>query len=90
MTPRIVLHIDRLVLKGVDPGDAAALSSAIRAELQRRLAEPGRVHKVAVTGGRDRIVADRVHVQGTGATGQAAGRAIADQVAHHLVGTGKP
>ena len=43
---RVVLHIDRLVLRGVARGDAAGLSSelqeTLRAELQRRLGGPFR------------------------------------------------
>jgi hypothetical protein len=34
---RIVLHIDRLVLRGIEPGDATAFSEALQAELHRRL-----------------------------------------------------
>jgi hypothetical protein len=36
---RIVLHIDRLVLRGIGRADAAAFTAALEAELQRRVAE---------------------------------------------------
>ena len=38
MSQRIVLHIDRLVLRGIDRADAGAVSAAIQAELQRLVA----------------------------------------------------
>ena len=38
---RIVLHIDRLVLRGIEPGDAEAFSAALQAELQRQLSAGG-------------------------------------------------
>ena len=38
---RIVLHIDRLVLRGIDPDDATTVSEALRAELQRQLTAHG-------------------------------------------------
>lgn len=38
---RIVVHIDRLVLRGVDPATAGAVSGALQTELQALLAEPG-------------------------------------------------
>lgn len=38
---RIVLHIDRLVLRGIDHADAGAVRAALEAELRRRLAAPG-------------------------------------------------
>lgn len=38
---RIVVHIDRLVLRGVDPAAAAAVAGALQTELQALLAEPG-------------------------------------------------
>lgn len=37
---RVRLHIDRLVLRGVAPADAAALAEALRGELERLLAAP--------------------------------------------------
>ncbi|HTT63296.1 MAG TPA: hypothetical protein VMG35_15685 [Bryobacteraceae bacterium] len=37
---RILLHIDKIVLKGFDPGDRAALLAGLRSELARVLADP--------------------------------------------------
>lgn len=38
---RIVLHIDRLLLHGIDPSDAEAFAHALQLELRSRLATPG-------------------------------------------------
>ena len=38
MTRRIVLHIDRLVLRGFDAADGEAIAGALRVELGRQLA----------------------------------------------------
>ena len=38
--PRVILHIDRLVLRGVAPEQRDALVGALREELGRRLADP--------------------------------------------------
>ncbi|UUY07428.1 hypothetical protein LRS11_16565 [Pseudomonas sp. J452] len=38
---RVVLHIDRLVLRGIAPEDAATFAEALQAELQQRLAADG-------------------------------------------------
>lgn len=49
---RIVLHIDRLMLSGVDRAEAgavaAAMQVALRAELQAQLAAPGGPAKLAM------------------------------------------
>lgn len=38
---RVVLHIDRLVLRGVERHDAEAVATALHGALQRWLAQPG-------------------------------------------------
>jgi hypothetical protein len=38
---RIILHVERLVLHGIDPRDRAAIGAAVRQELSRLLAEQG-------------------------------------------------
>jgi hypothetical protein len=40
---QVHLHIERLVLEGVDAGDRAALSAAIEAELAKLLRRPGAI-----------------------------------------------
>ena len=38
---RILLHVERLVLHGIDPRDRAAIGAAVRQELTRLLTEQG-------------------------------------------------
>ncbi|WP_260583515.1 hypothetical protein [Sphingopyxis sp. PET50] len=74
----IRLHIDRLTLVGVAPGDAAAVRRALVAAVEARLAG---VDPAALTGDRTRLSLTIPPVQGPAALGQAAGRAIAAQLA---------
>ncbi|MBT0959888.1 hypothetical protein [Denitromonas iodatirespirans] len=67
---RVVVHIDTLVLTGIDRHDAAAVSAGVQAELQRRLALPGAAVSLAEGGDRHRIRAGAVPVApGSGARG---------------------
>lgn len=79
---RIVLHIDRLVLKGIDRADAAAVAAGVQAELARRLAAAGALPSPEL--GAWRIQAGRVAVGP--ARGAELGRAVAQAVASHLGG----
>ena len=77
--PRIVLHIDRLLLHGVDRADAAAVSEALQAALRAQLAAQG-IAALATHAAATRLHAGRVPVpQGGGAAalGQAVGTRIA-------------
>ena len=38
--PRLNIHVDRLVLRGIDPLDKLALANALKAELARALGAP--------------------------------------------------
>lgn len=51
--PRIHLHIDRLVLRGVEPAQREALVESLHAELRERLMLPGAARQL----GRARLVA---------------------------------
>lgn len=84
---RIVLHIDRLVLRGVDRGDAAAVSAALQAELQSLLG-PGGAGTLATQRSMDALQAGRVHLP-QGADAPALGRAVAARVAG-VPGPAKP
>ena len=76
---RIVLHIDRLVLRGIDRADAAAVTSGLQHELQRRLALPGATPVIGADGDRYRVNAGSVQIaRGLGA--HAMGRAIAGRI----------
>jgi len=80
---RIVVHIDRLVLTGIDRNDAATVAAGMQAELQRLLAEPGINRALTDTGHRLRIRVGAVPVA-PGTTAQAMGRAIAGGVAQGM------
>lgn len=73
---RIVLHIERLVLRGIDPHDAAALSRAVQSELQRLLAEPGSAAALTASGNRARVVSANLPLPAS-SNDRALGRAIA-------------
>lgn len=72
---RIVLHIDRLVLRGIDQADADALAQALRDELSRQL----EVCPVRVNGDRYRLDAGSVHLA-HGDDAKVLGRAIATRI----------
>ncbi|HEF4760895.1 TPA: hypothetical protein SAN82_003342 [Pseudomonas putida] len=76
---RIVLHIDRLVLRGIDQADAEAFTQALRDELSRQL-ETGLVGRGLRTfGDRYRLDAGRIHITRND-DAQALGRAIAARI----------
>ena len=78
---RVVVHIERLVLKGGRPGDGDALARGLEQELARLLAEPGAAAGFAARGDRDRLTLD------LGQGGTAAGPAgIGARTARGLVG----
>lgn len=79
---RLVLHIDRLVLRGIDPHDAQSIAAALQAELQRRLATPGGADTLVEGGDRARLRLETHAVaQAPARRGRALGRAIADGIA---------
>lgn len=81
---RLVLHIDRLVLRGVARADAPAVAAALQgrlAELMR--ADPQLAAQLAAAGDRSRLRPARVSlVPGSGAA--ALGRRVAATVAWRL------
>ncbi|PMR66878.1 hypothetical protein [Halomonas heilongjiangensis] len=73
---RLVIHIDKLVLRGIDRSDAAAVAAGVQAELQRLLAEPGAASALIEGGDRSRLKAGAIQ-QAPATGGRALGRAIA-------------
>jgi hypothetical protein len=57
---RVHIHIDRLVLRGVDQADRRAVAAAMEQELSRRLGVRGVPEQLAGLGHRDRLPAARV------------------------------
>lgn len=78
---RLVIHIDKLVLRGIDRSDAAAVAAGVQAELQRLLAEPGAASTLIEGGDRYRLKAGTI--QSAPATG---GRALGQAIAGGIVG----
>lgn len=76
---RVVLHIDRLVLRGVDPADARLVASALRAELGQLLRTDAGAALMA-NGNMAVLRAGRI-TMAPGADGQALGRAVAARIA---------
>jgi hypothetical protein len=77
---RVVVHIDRLVLKGFRGADAQAIGEGLRSELARALAEPSGAGSLESMGDISRVNAGRVGVGHDAAPrqfGVSAGRAIA-------------
>jgi len=60
---RVVVHIDRLVLKGFPHEDHLAISSGLRTELERLLAEPRAVARLTNGGDTQRLQAGKVGVE---------------------------
>jgi hypothetical protein len=58
---RIVLHIDRLVLRGIAPAEIEAFTAALRQELQSQLATPGMAETLSNVGHQARMKAGEVH-----------------------------
>lgn len=75
---RIRLSIDRLTLVGVAPGDVAAVRRALVAAVEARLAG---ADVSALTGDRARLSLTIAPTHGPAGLGQAAGQAIAAQLA---------
>lgn len=76
---RIVLHIDRLVLRGIDQADADVVTQALREELGRRLEGGTASAGLRACGDRYRLDAGRVHIDQND-DAQALGRAIAARI----------
>lgn len=79
---RLVLHIDRLVLRGIDPNDADALAAALQDELQRQLDVPGALDQLAGLGtrsARSRIKAPPLKLA-SGTPPEALGRPLAGPI----------
>lgn len=83
--PRIVLHIDRLVLRGVERGDAAAVSAALQAELHSLLGVPGAARALSARAGARAVQAGKAALP-PGADASTLGRAVASRI----VGGGTP
>ena len=80
---RIVLHIDRLVLRGVERGDAGALAAALRGALQEQLADPAAAAGL-VAGPAAALLRAAPVTLAPGGDAAVHGRAIGQAIAHQL------
>lgn len=77
---RIVVHIDKLVLKGFEPGEQQRISRDLQAELGRLLAAPAAYGQLASLGHIPRLRVGNdaaAHGEMPASTGISAARAIA-------------
>ena len=82
---RIVVTIDRLVLRGVEPGESRALAGALESSLRQALSERGL--PVAASAQLPSVPRARLASAGDGAAlGRAAGQAIHGSVQQGLTG----
>ncbi len=80
---RVIVHIDRLVLRGFSRAERHAIAQGLRAELGVLLAEPLASAALTSQGDRDRILVGRVRVgasAGSAGVGARAARAITKRV----------
>ena len=76
---RVVVHIDKLILRGIDRADAAAVSKGLQAELHGLLGEPGITSQISRQGSIPRVKVEPLqHEAGTAAhrLGSGIGRRI--------------
>jgi hypothetical protein len=81
---RVHIHVDRLVLHGVDYADRHSAVAAIERELTGRLGQPGAAEQLAGLGHRDRLPSGRVTID-AGSRRVILGAAAAGGVAQALV-----
>jgi hypothetical protein len=81
---RVIVHIDRLVLRGsVHGGDGRGLAAGLQAELARALAQPGAIRSLAALGSVASLKAGRVAAPAAAKphdTGAKVARAIARSI----------
>lgn len=80
---RVVVHIDRLVLKGFRPQDAEDIASGLQQELARALASPDAARSVAAMASVPRLQLRGVSVE-RGATAQRVGERVAQGIGQEI------
>jgi hypothetical protein len=76
---RVVLHVDRLVLRGIAPHQRTPISTGLRTELTRLLATPGVPKRLSSLGTVDRVRAGNLS-SAASAKPESTGTAIAQAV----------
>jgi hypothetical protein len=80
---RVIVHIDRLVLKGLPPGDGHAIGQGLQAELARVLAGRDAASRLRGLGDVPRLRVDGVAVE-QGASAQHVGQGVAQGIAREI------
>ncbi|MBP1150560.1 MULTISPECIES: hypothetical protein [unclassified Methylocaldum] len=80
---RVVVHIDRLVLKGFRHEDRHAVAAGLHAELTRLLADPVTVERLANIGNATRVPVGNVPLE-HGAKPQSIGTQTAQAIARSI------
>ncbi len=78
---RVIVKIDRLVLKGFRFEDRHAIAQGLQEQLTRLLAAPGMAEQIGATGSASRLRLGNIRVAGdlgVKQIGSATGRAVAD------------
>ena len=76
---RVVVHIDRLVLKGFRPEDRHAIAAGLQQELGRVFADREAVSHLTAFGNVPRLQVGGVHIQ-QGSTPQSVGESVAQGI----------
>ncbi len=74
---RVIVHIDRLILKGVSPADADGLSAGLRESLSQSLANSSYIAALQAQDRKARINIGKIQL---GSTPKATGRSIAERI----------
>lgn len=80
---QVIVHIDRLVLRGVERGDAAALVSGLSNELQRLLAAPAVASQLVRGADVPRPRGDKLRLSAHSSASDT-GRALAEKLARRI------
>lgn len=78
---KVIVHVDRLVLSGFEPGEKDTVAKALRVELARRLSEPAAVHRLLGRGDSARLKGGTVRTAGADLP-----KGVSTRVAQRVVG----
>jgi hypothetical protein len=87
---RLVVHIDRLVMKGLRREDASSVAESLREHLVRTLSTPQMAQRILERGDVPRIQAGKVHLGSGGLGSGGAPARIGARAANAIVAGVKP
>jgi hypothetical protein len=89
MQPDVRVHVEHLVLEGIDPSDRYAVAQALQAELGRALGERGVAGWLSADGGAAQVYGGEL-VLPRHASASAVGSGAGAHIARALSGKGEP